>query len=80
MAGNAMMGLLWSPVEEGAKGQIWAAVAPKSTNKQELGTVVSGEYYTPVGVPGNGSWHTRDEALARRLWDWTEKELEGYEL
>jgi retinol dehydrogenase 12 len=42
--------------------------------------VKSGEYYTPVGVPGNGSWQSQDMDLARKLWEWTEKELEGYKL
>jgi retinol dehydrogenase 12 len=58
-------------VEEGVKGQLWASTAKD---------VVSGEYYEPVGVAGNGSKDSQDEELAVRLWEWTEKELEGQEV
>ena len=56
-------------VEKGVKNQIWAAVAKD---------VVSGEYYEPVGVMGKGNKRTHDVALAKKLWDWTEEELQGY--
>ncbi|KAH8821282.1 hypothetical protein F5884DRAFT_745610 [Xylogone sp. PMI_703] len=79
--GRLLLKYLWTTVQDGAKGQLWAAVAPVARGrKAESGEVVSGEYYTPIGVPGNGNGKSQDEALARRLWEWTEKELEGYEL
>ena len=56
---------------EGALNQLWAGTAKD---------VVSGEYYTPVGVTGNTSILGLDSELAKKLWDWTEKELEGYGL
>lgn len=65
--------LIGVTVEEGAKNQTWAATAKK-------GEVVSGEYYTPVGNKGNGSKLASDDGLADKLWRWTEKELEGWNL
>ncbi|KAF5693625.1 alcohol dehydrogenase Bli-4 [Fusarium denticulatum] len=61
--------LIGISVEEGAKSQLWAATAKG---------VQSGEYYVPVGVSGEGSQLSKDKALARKLWDWTETELESY--
>ncbi len=58
-------------VEEGAKNQLWAATAKD---------VVSGEYYEPIGISGKAGAVGKDKELARRLWDWTEKELEGQSL
>ncbi|GIJ82681.1 hypothetical protein Asppvi_001192 [Aspergillus pseudoviridinutans] len=56
---------------EGAYTQLWAATAPK----EEL---VNGQYYEPVGVPGELDRVARDDALAERLWEWTEEELAEY--
>jgi NAD(P)-dependent dehydrogenase (short-subunit alcohol dehydrogenase family) len=62
----------WVEKEQGAWTQTWAATAGKSQ-------VTSGKYYEPVGVetvpttkPG------KDAELAKRLWEWTEKELESW--
>ncbi|KAJ1334922.1 retinol dehydrogenase 12 [Microdochium nivale] len=55
-------------VETGAHGQLWASTS---------NDVVSGTYYTPVGATGGGKAPTNDEELAKKLWEWTEKELEG---
>jgi retinol dehydrogenase 12 len=74
---NAGKKMVYTTVENGAKNQLWGATAKKGVGK---GEVKSGEYYTPIGVPGNGSWQSQDMDLARRLWEWTEKELEGYNL
>lgn len=54
-------------VEEGAKSQLWPATAKG---------VHGGEYYVPVSVSGNGSQLSKDKVLAKKLRDWTEKELE----
>lgn len=67
--GKVFERVIWTRVEEGVKGQVWAAVS---------GDVKSGEYYTPVGVTGQASAQGKDEGLAREVWEWTEKELEGY--
>lgn len=53
-------------VEDGAKNQLWASVSKD---------VVSGEYYTPVGILGNASKDGTDDELAKEVWEWTEKEL-----
>jgi len=58
-----------TPVEQGAKNQLWASVSKD---------IKSGEYYEPVGIGGLVSAYGKDDNLAKRLWDWTEKELEGY--
>jgi len=58
-------------VEEGAKNGLWVATAEG---------VESGRYYEPVGKLGGGSELSRDEELGRKLWEWTEKALEGIEI
>lgn len=59
------------PVSVGIRNHLWAATSPD---------VVSGTYYEPVGVPGKESAMARDEALAKRLWEWTENEVKGAEM
>ncbi|KAH8674226.1 hypothetical protein BX600DRAFT_433814 [Xylariales sp. PMI_506] len=59
---------LMANVEEGVCNQLWAAVDK---------SVTSGEYYEPVGVAGKTSADSLDRDLAKRLWDWTEKEWGG---
>lgn len=56
-------------VEEGVKNQLWAA-----TSKD----VVSGEFYTPVGVLGSATELASDDILAERLREWTAAELKKY--
>lgn len=58
-------------LEDGAKNQLWAGTAKREDIK-------NGEYYTPVAMAWEGSWKSQDMVLAGKLWDWTEKELEGY--
>lgn len=58
-------------VEEGAKNQLWAGTAKYVKN---------GEYYEPIGVAGKGSRQAYNDELARKLWDWTEKELVGQDV
>jgi len=36
----------------------------------------NGRYYVPVGTLKKSS--REDEAVADKLWEWTQKELEGY--
>ncbi|KAF7547707.1 hypothetical protein G7Z17_g7535 [Cylindrodendrum hubeiense] len=61
--------MLLTPVEKGAKNQVWASVAKD---------VKSGEYYEPVGVGGLASDDGKDDGLAKKLWDWTEEELKAH--
>ncbi|KAI8631489.1 retinol dehydrogenase 14 [Xylariaceae sp. FL1651] len=62
----------WTPVEEGPYNQTWAATTPKDF-------LESGAYYEPVGnkvVPTTAQG--KDKALAKKLFDWTEKELAAW--
>ena len=64
---------LVTSVENGARNQLWAATAEREE-------VRDGEYYLPVGVVGPDTKFNRDGELARKLWEWTEGELEGWEV
>ncbi|PWY87214.1 short-chain dehydrogenase/reductase [Aspergillus sclerotioniger CBS 115572] len=55
-------------VDQGAKNQLWASVSEQ---------VKSGEYYEPIGVSGQITDNAKDDQLAEKLWDWTQKELES---
>ncbi|PYH87252.1 short-chain dehydrogenase/reductase [Aspergillus uvarum CBS 121591] len=55
-------------VEQGAKNQLWASVS---------GDVESGEYYEPIGISGQITDNAKDDQLAEKLWNWTQKELES---
>lgn len=56
-------------VEQGVKNQLWAATAEG---------VTSGLYYEPIGVSDSATGLANDEEMARKLWEWTETELEGH--
>ncbi|KAJ7633704.1 oxidoreductase [Mycena rosella] len=58
---------------DGARNQLWAATYDKHS-------VVNGAYYEPVGVPGRHARKSKDEKLAGELWEWTDKELEGFQI
>lgn len=58
-------------IEDGAKSQLWAATAEG---------VVNGQYYDPVGIPDKASALAKSPELGQKLWDWTEKALEGQTL
>ncbi|KAF2465894.1 oxidoreductase-like protein [Lindgomyces ingoldianus] len=55
----------------GALNQTWAA----TTKKEGL---TNGEFYTPVGKTGSGSKKSRDAGLGKKLWEYTEVELEKH--
>ncbi|KAG6364937.1 hypothetical protein INS49_006541 [Diaporthe citri] len=67
--------LLLTTVQQGALNQLWGATAPK-------GDIKSGEMYFPVAdlTGGRRGPFVKDDALAQKLWDWTEQELKGQEL
>ncbi|KAK7749310.1 hypothetical protein SLS62_008279 [Diatrype stigma] len=75
--GDAQMALLQTevapkavrPVEEGVKNQLWAATAPGKA-------LTSGWHYEPVGVHAPVGIML-DTEFARKVWDWTQKELQG---
>lgn len=60
-------------LEQGVQNQLWAA----TVDKKDL---QSGAYYEPVGQLGKPSKYSQDKHLATELWDWTQKQLEGYNL
>lgn len=64
--------LVLTTVEAGTRNQLWAATAPR-------GDIKSGEMYFPVGdlTGGRRGPYYNDDALAKKLWDWTEGEFEG---
>lgn len=73
--------------KEGANTQLWAATAPRATEKDSKsccsnsnGKVVNGEFYTPIGAAGQAGKLTFDEGLAKKLWEWTEEEVKDYTL
>lgn len=68
---------IYTSVEDGAKNQLWAATWKRGTAK---GEVTSGQYYTPVGVGGQGTGSATNAKLAGELWEWTEKELKSFEV
>lgn len=57
--------------EQCAWNQQWAATAP---------AVESGCFYEPVGVKGRLNGDAGNDELAERLWEWTQKELDGYSI
>ncbi|KAI2474950.1 retinol dehydrogenase 14 [Pyrenophora tritici-repentis] len=62
----------WRTAVTGAYNQTWAA----TTQKENL---VNGAYYEPVGVKTVPSTRQgRDRALAKELWEWTERELKDW--
>jgi len=66
----AVLVLTGQSVQDGARNQLWAATAKKED-------IVSGTYYKPIGSASKGNALAQDPKLAAKLWEWTEKELEG---
>ena len=64
-------GLVLTP-EQGAYNMCWVA-----TTKRE--NLENGAYYEPVGWLGTMTKIAKDQIARDQLWDWTQKELEGYE-
>ncbi|KAM4057005.1 DnaJ domain-containing protein [Hirsutella rhossiliensis] len=62
-------GVVQTNLINGAKNQLWASVSKD---------VQSGEYYEPVGIADKCIALGKDDDLAKKLWDWTEKELDEY--
>jgi NAD(P)-dependent dehydrogenase (short-subunit alcohol dehydrogenase family) len=61
-----MLALTGVSPEEGAKTQLWCSFSKE---------VVSGAYYEPIGKAGKEGCRARDDNLAKKLWEWTDKEL-----
>jgi NAD(P)-dependent dehydrogenase (short-subunit alcohol dehydrogenase family) len=59
-------------VEEGTYNLLWAVTTPRET-------VRPGAFYEPVGLlSALATKASKDEALAERLWGWTEAELDKW--
>lgn len=58
---------------QGAHSPLWTATTSKSN-------LINGELYLPVGQVGEHTKESKDAELAEKLWTWTQKELEGYNL
>jgi NAD(P)-dependent dehydrogenase (short-subunit alcohol dehydrogenase family) len=57
-------------VPSGSLNQLWAAAGAKLTD------LVPGGYYPAVGGVSRGNQYATDQDLAKKLWDWTDKEVE----
>jgi NAD(P)-dependent dehydrogenase (short-subunit alcohol dehydrogenase family) len=68
---SRISGEKWLTPHEGALNQLWCAAGV------EKGALRNGGYYTPVGVDSTEKLkgEAKDEPLAGRLWEWTEKVL-----
>jgi NAD(P)-dependent dehydrogenase (short-subunit alcohol dehydrogenase family) len=60
-----------TPVEQGHWQLLYMATAPKEQ-------FTNGGYYEPIGVIGTQSALSKDDAVAKELYEWTEKELASY--
>ncbi|KAF2809975.1 NAD(P)-binding protein [Mytilinidion resinicola] len=69
--GPFIPGLLLPNVQAGAKNSLWAATAPKADVK-------SGAYYQPIGILKPGSKFAQNDGLAKKLWEYTETELQKH--
>lgn len=58
---------------EGSWNSCWAATSAKDK-------IVNGGFYMPVGVRGKKLRENSNEELAGELWEWTEAELDGWNL
>lgn len=61
------------PAEQCAWNTQWAATCEK-------GKLENGAFYEPVGKKGRLMWGAKDAdgEVAKKLWKWTEKELERW--
>jgi NAD(P)-dependent dehydrogenase (short-subunit alcohol dehydrogenase family) len=68
--GHKVMSCVGTSVPQGALNQLWAAAGAK---KDEL---TNGAYYVPVGNLKAQNRFSSSEDMGKRLWDWTDAELE----
>lgn len=54
--------------EDGIKNQLWAATSPREK-------LENGQFYEPVGVVGFTTKASTDRNLAKKLWEWTEEQI-----
>jgi NAD(P)-dependent dehydrogenase (short-subunit alcohol dehydrogenase family) len=68
--GHKLMGCVGTSVPQGAYNQLWAAAGAK---KEEL---TNGAYYVPVGNLKSQNRFSSSEDMGKRLWEWTDAEVE----
>lgn len=56
--------------EDGIKNQLWAATSPRNG-------IGNGQFYEPVGTVGFTTSASTDRELAKKLWEWTQEQIEG---
>jgi len=56
--------------DDGIKNQLWAATSPR----KEL---ENGQFYDLVGTVGSTTKASTDRELAKRLWEWTEEQIDA---
>lgn len=66
---NIAVSLFATPVEKGARSQLWAAVSPD---------IVQGEFYAPIGQVAKNSKASRNHDLSEKLWGWIQCELKDH--
>lgn len=76
-----MVKLLAPNPATGSLNQTWATVADVEGKTSSMGSpcskkVVAGTYYTPVAKAGGESRYAKDGALAKKLWEWSEDEMQ----
>ncbi|GAM37692.1 short-chain dehydrogenase [Talaromyces pinophilus] len=62
--------LFFRSVRSGTLNQLWAAAGARKD------ALVNGAYYTPVGYRNKDNRFVVDGMLAKRVWEWTEREVE----
>jgi hypothetical protein len=68
---SRLSGEKWLEPHQGVLNQLWSA------DGAEKGALNNGAYYTPVGVDSTErlTAEARNQALAEKLWEWTESVL-----
>jgi NAD(P)-dependent dehydrogenase (short-subunit alcohol dehydrogenase family) len=66
---NIAVSLFATPVDKGARSQLWAAVSPD---------IAQGEFYAPVGQVAKSSKASRNQELSEKLWGWIQAELKDH--
>lgn len=74
--------LLAPDAAEGSLNQTWATVADVEGKSATLGSkcakkVVTGSYYVPIARVGSTTSYAKDAGLAKKLWEWSEDEMQS---
>lgn len=77
-----LMGMIAPGPAEGALNQTWATIADVEGKPSSLGSkcekkVVNGAYYSPIGKAGGETAYAKDAGLAKKLWEWSEDEMQS---